>query len=122
MTGAELRRIMKVRRIRTTEAAHALGIHPQTIRNLWVKDEVPRLYLMALTSYVWALGTNLRDEPADVIKRLEPHPKAAEGNLNPPVVKTEVLDKLMASARREGAEAGRKLVQDRGGDLWSKLK
>lgn len=119
MTGAELRRIMKLRRIRTTEAAHALGIHPQTIRNLWVKDEVPRLYLMALTTYVWALGM----DPAMMgAGKFGASPKTAGGKLHSPVVRPEVLDKLMASARREGAEASRRLVQDRGGDLWSKLK
>jgi hypothetical protein len=61
MTGAELRRIMKLRRIRTAEAAYALGIHPQTIRNLWAKDEVPRIYILALTSYVWVLGLDPSD-------------------------------------------------------------
>jgi hypothetical protein len=108
MTGTELRRIMRVRRIKTVEAAHALGIHPQTIRNLWAKDEVPRLYLMALTSYVWALGMDpmvmacrVRAPEGEELKWARGVAKKLEAKPTPPPVRT-------------GESAG--------GDLWSKLK
>lgn len=110
MTGAELRRIMKMRRIKTAEAANALDIHPQTIRNLWAKDEVPRLYLLALTSYVWALGQEgpLNPNPEGVrMKRAVPFHSLGG------TAKVEMA-KPTAPPMRTGESAG--------GDLWSKLK
>lgn len=111
MTGAELRRIMRVRRIKTVEAAHALGIHPQTIRNLWVKDEVPRLYLMALITYGWALGQDQTvfseglTPPRDLLRK-EKKPGGDPGRDPLPSKKEETRANKPTS----------------GGDLWSKLK
>lgn len=90
---------MKLRRIRTTEAARALDIHPQTIRNLWAKDEVPRLYLMALTTYVWALGMDPKVMAArEAIAALSPQKrrdvKRVVEHYVPEPLKTQVVKDL----------------------------
>lgn len=124
MTGAELRHIMKIRRIKTVEAAHALGIHPQTIRNLWVKDEVPRIYLMALTSYIWALGM---ESPLG----LNPNPKGV--GMDPVMMKLSAppaLAKAMQSTKKvlqvyakdRNPQVAKEAQVVLGSDLWSKLK
>lgn len=66
MTGAELKSLMRERRIKTAAMAEAMDIHPQTIRNLWAKHEVPKVYLMAMIAYVFCLGGELpsvQDKP-----------------------------------------------------------
>lgn len=52
MTGSELRQIMKARKLSSRVLAEAWGCHPQTIRNLWAKAEVPRLHQLALDGYL----------------------------------------------------------------------
>ena len=52
MTGSELRQIMKARKLSSRVLAEAWGCHPQTIRNLWARDEVPRLHRLALDGYL----------------------------------------------------------------------
>ena len=114
MTGEELKRIMKLRRIKTVEAAHAMGIHPQTIRNLWAKDEVPRIYLLALTSYVWALG----QEPSVLAPRLEPARDLLRKEKKPGGDPGQ-NSALPFPSSTEGTPAKNNPT---GGDLWSKIK
>lgn len=111
MTGPELRALMKLRRIKTAEAAHALDVHPQTIRNLWLREEVPRLYLLALAHYSWALGWLGWDGDGTSVSR-ETKPMV-------PPIKQSLLD----SARREGAEASRKAGEkiEKKESVWSRL-
>jgi hypothetical protein len=75
MTGAELRALMREHKIKTIPAANALGIHPQTIRNLWTKDEVPKLYMLALMNYVFAITP---PTPETVMHRAERKSREAE--------------------------------------------
>jgi len=105
---------MILRRIKTVEAAHALGIHPQTIRNLWAKDEVPRLYLMALTSYVWALG----QDPAVLAPGLTPARNLLRKEKKPGGDPGRDPSHRFPSSKERTPVSSNPI----GGDLWSKIK
>lgn len=46
---------MKSHRISAPRLASYMGVHPQTIRNLWKRDRIPILHRIALGAYLYGI-------------------------------------------------------------------